>query len=115
MAKRPSPPAQPQAWQMTLPCTRAAAEQVQEDADALFADWATLPAIIASEPDESRPNDWQLDIIFEGRPDQGEIDAILALLPGRKPDYRLEPVPETDWVTQSQAGLDPITAGPFHV
>lgn len=115
MAKRSSLPAGPQAWQMTLPCTRAASEQLQEDADALFADWAAPPAIIAREPDESRPDDWQIDIIFEDKPDRGAIDAILALLPGAAPSYRLEPVPETDWVTQSQAGLDPITAGPFHV
>lgn len=115
MAKRPSPPAAPQAWQMTLPCTRATGEKVQEDADSLFAAWPTPPAIIASEPDETRPDEWQIDIIFEEKPDQGAINAIVALFPGRAPKFRLEPVPETDWVTQSQAGLDPITAGPFHV
>jgi len=117
MAKRstPSAPSLPQAWQLTLPCTRDAAEQLQEDADILFADWAAPPAIVASEPDESRPDDWQLDIIFEGKPEQEALDAILAMLPGSKPAYTLEPVPETDWVTQSQAGLEPITAGPFHV
>lgn len=123
MAKRSkssAPPAgQPDegaAWQMTLPCSRKTCEQLQSDADQLFADWAAPPAIIASEPDESRPQDWQLDIIFEGEPDRATVDALLALLPpdaGQK--MTLAPVPETDWVTQSQAGLEPITAGPFHV
>jgi ribosomal protein L11 methyltransferase len=118
MAKRSPLPAAPfpQAWQMTLPCTRAAAERMQDEADTLFADWLSPPAIVASEPDEARPDDWRLDIIFEGEPDKSTIDALLALLPGRnKPAYTLEPVPETDWVTQSQAGLEPISAGPFHV
>jgi ribosomal protein L11 methyltransferase len=101
---------------MTLRSARAVAEQVQEAADALFADWPAPPAIVASEPDEAKPDDWLLDIIFEGKPDKAAIGAILALLPaGRKTAYTLEPVPDTDWVTQSQAGLEPITAGPFHV
>lgn len=118
MPKRSSiaDPAPATAWQMTLPCSRAVAEQVQAHADALFADWLSPPAIIASEPDESRPDDWRLDIIFEGEPDRAAIDAILGLLPnGAATAYDLAPVPDVDWVTQSQAGLDPITAGPFHV
>ncbi|MBT2187425.1 50S ribosomal protein L11 methyltransferase [Sphingobium nicotianae] len=104
------------AWQMTLPCSRATAEHIQFEAESLFADWPSPPAIIASEPDIARPDDWQLDVIFEGKPDGAAIDALLALLPdGRRTQYTLEPVPDADWVTQSQAGLDPITAGPFHV
>ncbi len=104
------------AWQMTLPCSRGTAEHVQFQADMLFSDWATPPAIIASEPDSGKPDAWQLDVIFESRPDEIAIGALLALLPdGKSVAYTLEPVPDTDWVTQSQAGLEPITAGPFHV
>ena len=114
MVKSSAPPPAATAWQMTLPCTRAQAEHLQFEGDSLFADWPAPPAIIASEPDESRPDDWQLDIIFEGRPDAAAIDTILAQLPGGTA-YRLEAVPDADWVTQSQAGLEPISAGPFHV
>jgi len=104
------------AWQMTVPCTRDCAEQVQEQADDLFSSWPAPPAIIASETEPDEPARWQLDIIFEGEPDDAQVEAILALLPkDARRGMTLAPVPETDWVTQSQAGLEPITAGPFHV
>ncbi len=104
------------AWQMSVPCTRDEAEHVQESAEALFIAWPSPPAIVASEPDLGKPERWQLDIFFEGKPDQSAVDSILALLPhAARKTMTLEPVPETDWVTQSQAGLDPISAGPFHV
>lgn len=104
------------AWQMTLPCVRAVAEQFELEAEPLFADWTSPPAILASEPDESRPDDWQLDIIFDGKPEQATIDAVLALLPkDARKHYTLAQLPDADWVTQSQAGLEPMTAGPFHV
>lgn len=104
------------AWQMTLACTRAAAEQVEDAAGLLFADQETPPAIVASEPDPGRPDDWQVDIIFAGEPDAATIAAVLGLLPqGAATPYSLAPVAEADWVTLSQAGLAPITAGPFHV
>jgi ribosomal protein L11 methyltransferase len=115
MAKSSNPPA-PTPWQMTLPCTRSIAEQFELEAEPLFIDWPSPPAILANEPDEDEPDAWQLDIIFEDKPVKATIDAVLALLPaGRKTKYSLVQLPETDWVTQSQAGLEPMTAGPFHV
>jgi ribosomal protein L11 methyltransferase len=101
---------------MTLPCTRERAEQVQEQGDDLFAAWLSAPAIIASETVLDDAERWQLDFIFEGRPDDAQIDAIFALLPDTsRAAMTLAPVPETDWVTQSQAGLEPLSAGPFHI
>ena len=118
MAKRSPPPSPPAstAWQMTLPCSRADGARMQDEADRLFADWPAPPAVIASEPDEARPDDWQLDIIFEAEPDTAAIEAILTLLPDdARAGMRLAPVPEEDWVTRSQEGMAPISAGPFHV
>lgn len=115
MSKRRSPLKEPSAWQLSLPCTRAQAEALEAD-ESLFVEWACPPAIMSSEPDAARPDDWRLDVIFDHEPAQAEIDLILAQLPpaSRKAAI-LEPVADTDWVTQSQAGLDPIDAGPFHV
>lgn len=71
---------------------------------------------MSNEPDPAKPDDWRVDIIFDHKPAQAEIDAILAQLPpAARETATLEPVPDVDWVTQSQAGLDPIDAGPFHV
>ena len=115
-SSRNAPPPLATAWQMTLPCTRNRAEAVQEQGDDLFAAWPGAPAIIASETVPDDDESWQLDFIFECKPDAEQIDAILALLPGAAREAMiLAPVPETDWVTQSQAGLEPLTAGPFHI
>jgi len=114
----PASPASPQntAWQLSLPCTRAAAEALEAHEGTLFAGYPSLPAIVSSEPDPSRPDDWRLDIIFDHLPAQDEIDLILGKLPGTpRSAVSLAPVPDVDWVTESQAGLDPISAGPFHV
>jgi len=101
---------------MSLQCSRETAEQFQADAELSFADWEVPPAILASEPDESRPDDWRLDIIFEEKPSEETVSSILEALPvRRKPSFTLAALPDKDWVTESQAGLEPITAGPFHV
>ncbi|MEK6638228.1 MAG: 50S ribosomal protein L11 methyltransferase [Pseudomonadota bacterium] len=74
------------------------------------------PVIITREPDEHNPGAWLLDAYFEGRPDRRSIALIQSLIPsarGAKPV--LEQLPDEDWVTVSQAGLDPVTAGRFYV
>lgn len=116
MSKRQPAPRTPTAWQYSLPCTRAEAVALQDDEGSLFALWASPPVIVSSEPDPSRPDDWRLDIFFDEEPTQAQLNVILNAMPSSDPSLaRLEPVPDADWVTQSQAGLDPIDAGPFHV
>lgn len=104
-----------QSWKLTLPCTRAEAEALSEDASA-FADLAAPPAILTSEMEEDDPDRWQIDAYFEGKPDAALIVRLRSFLPssaGAEPV--LEPLPEEDWVTMSQQGLEPIVAGRFHV
>jgi ribosomal protein L11 methyltransferase len=105
----------PAAWQLSLSCTRAEAETLEAD-ESLFANWPTPPAIMSNEPDDTRPDDWRVDVIFDRKPTQSEIDLLLGQLPASIcKAATLAPVPDIDWVTQSQAGLDPIDAGPFYV
>lgn len=116
--RNPAPTAtsSPSAWQLSLPCTRAEAEALQAAEDDLFASWPSPPAILSNEPDPARPDDWRIDVIFDHKPSAAEIDLIRARLPSSDAQpVSLEPVPDVDWVTQSQAGLDPIDAGRFHV
>lgn len=104
------------AWQISLPCTRDMAEAVTAEAEMRFADWLQMPTILASEPDPERPDAWRLDLILDHRPTKSEVARLLAALPGVDPALAtLEAVPETDWLVQSQAGLEPLTAGRFHV
>jgi ribosomal protein L11 methyltransferase len=98
-------------WQVTLPCTRAEGERIEQGAE-LFAD-AEAPVLVATEETAER---WRLDAYFERKPDGQALDALLTMAPSAA-GTRLKPqlVAEQDWVTLSQAGLEPIRAGRFFV
>ena len=92
-------------WRLTLSCTKAQAEA---------ASGAEIGAtvIVATEEDEAEAR-WRLDAYFDGEPDAGTLAAVRALAPGGAGEP--ERVPEQDWVTLSQAGLEPIRTRCFAV
>ena len=49
------------------------------------------------------------------KPAKSDRAAIAALFSDAVPEFRIEQLPETDWITQSQQGLNPIRAGRFHI
>ena len=97
-------------WRATIPCTRAQGEAITK-ADP-FADSDNPPVLVADEPDESRPDDWVIHAYFNDDPQAGELQRLSEL--GTGPP-QIEQLGETDWVTMSQAGLQPIRAGRFYV
>ena len=102
-------------WKLTLPCTRAEAEAIDLDLPTLAA-LDPPPALMTSEPDPARPDQWRLDAYFDARPDQATIDLLRKLVPSaRRVRPLVEPLPDADWVTLSQAGLEPVRAGRFFV
>lgn len=108
-----APPAA-QSWKVTLPCTRAEAEAIDGDI-AAFALMDHPPVLMTSEADEDAGL-WRLDAYFEGKPGPAAIRLLRTLVPsaaGAKPI--VEPLPDEDWVTMSQQGLEPVTAGRFHI
>jgi ribosomal protein L11 methyltransferase len=115
-ASAPSRPADSGgSWKLTLPCTRAEAEAINGDTPE-FATMASTPVIITREPDEHKPHLWQLDAYFEGRPDDASVAFIQSLIPSAKRARPIiEKLPDADWVTVSQAGLEPVHAGRFYV
>jgi len=99
-------------WKITLPCTKAEAEAVE--AHDVFADWETPPVLLASEPDENRPDEWELVAYVDIAPEAALIAALHALAPSSTSVLpRIEQLADQDWVTLSQQGLEPITAGRF--
>ncbi|WP_156678941.1 50S ribosomal protein L11 methyltransferase [Sphingomonas profundi] len=102
-------------WKLSLPCTRAEAEALAGDVPQL----ALLdepPVLMTSEPDPAAPDAWRLDAYVEAEPDAATIALVRDLVPsavGTAP--LIEHIPEEDWVTLSQAGLEPIRAGRFYV
>ncbi|HEU0043153.1 50S ribosomal protein L11 methyltransferase [Sphingomonas sp.] len=96
-------------WRVTLPCTRAEAEAI----DAGEIDDIVLMTTEEVEDDRER---WRLDAYIEAEPDADLIARLRALAPsatGVEPLVRA--LADEDWVTLSQAGLEPIREGRFVV
>ena len=64
---------------------------------------------------EDRPNDWVLEVWIERRPTAADKRAVSSLFAGDAPQFSAEKLPEQDWVTLSQQGVQPIRAGRFHI
>lgn len=102
-------------WKLTLPCTKAEAEELAADI-APLAELDPPPTLMTSEPDPARPEAWRLEAYFEARPDARSIALIRALVPSaRTHEPLIEQLPDADWVALSQSGLEPILAGRFFV
>lgn len=99
-------------WRVTLHCTRAEAEAVP-DSDHLFQFSDEPPVIVADEPDPQAPDDWRIHAYFSDQPTTQELVLLSRLAAGSQPE--VEHLGEDDWVTMSQAGLEPIRAGRFFV
>ena len=99
-------------WRVTLVCTRAEAEALPDSED-LFPFAAMPPVIVADEPDPAQPDDWRIHAYFADQPAPPDLAALATLAAGSTPE--LDHLGEDDWVTLSQAGLEPIRAGRFFV
>jgi ribosomal protein L11 methyltransferase len=92
------------AYRLTLPCSREEAERIAE----VELDGAVL---VTTEEDEATGR-WRLDAYVEGPPSPDLTAAVAALGSG---EPRVERLQDEDWVTLSQAGLEPVRAGRFVV
>lgn len=101
-------------WKVTLPCTKAEAEALNDDI-AVLATMDSPPVLMSSEPDPDRPDEWRLDAYFEEEPARPDLDFIRSLAPSATVAPAVERLADEDWVTLSQAGLEPIRAGRFFV
>ena len=98
-------------FRATIRCTRAEGEAVGA-MDDLPGFGERPPVLVADEPDEARPDDWLIHAYFDHPPTAEDLAALGALGAG---EWHVEQLGEADWVTMSQAGLQPIRAGRFHV
>ncbi|MBB3035131.1 50S ribosomal protein L11 methyltransferase [Alteriqipengyuania lutimaris] len=58
---------------------------------------------------------WQVEAWYPRRPTKAIRARLENLFSGTAPDFKVEKVAPTDWVVQSQLGMDPVHAGPFHI
>ncbi len=98
-------------WKLTLPCTRAEAEAIDAGGDL-----ATEAVLMTTETIEDDVESWRLDAYFEDEPDRDAIAAVRALVPSAAgATVQVERLDAADWVTMSQAGLEPLSVGRFFV
>jgi ribosomal protein L11 methyltransferase len=97
-------------WRLSLPCTRAEAEAI--DAGSIEID----AVLVTAEMVEDDVEQWRLDAFTDNEPNPHLIAAIRALVPSASAiEPVIEQLTEQDWVTLSQAGLEPIREGRFIV
>ena len=102
------------AWKLS---TEASKRVVQAALLAHDEAWDFPPELVVSgrEIAEDKPDDWVLEVWLERKPTAADKKAVAALFDGKKPDLSAEKLPDQDWVTLSQQGVEPIRAGRFHV
>lgn len=101
-------------WIVSLPCTRNEAEALSGEIPGLDA-LAAPPVVVTREIDEEAGT-WQLDAYVDDKPSADLLALLQSLVPsaaGVAP--QVEALPEADWVTLSQQGLEPVRAGRFFV
>ena len=101
------------AWKLLALAPRSVIEAAllaHEDAE----NWDTDIVIAGSEVAEDQPDAWQLEAWLPRKPARDDKAAVAGLF-AKAPTFRIEQLPETDWLTTSQTGLEPIRAGRFYV
>lgn len=88
--------------------------------DALLAhedawDWDPEIVLSGSEIEEQKPLEWKLEAWLPRKPKAADKTAIAALFSGAGPKLHIEKLEEQDWLTLSQQGVEPISAGQFYV
>jgi ribosomal protein L11 methyltransferase len=103
-----------QSWKLTTHARRPVIEAAliaHEDAE----DWDHDIVISGSEIAEDKPDDWRLEAWLPRKPSRADKAALAALFVDSAPQFVVEELPDVDWLTQSQQGLEPIRAGRFYV
>ncbi|CAH0496882.1 50S ribosomal protein L11 methyltransferase [Novosphingobium sp. CECT 9465] len=78
-------------------------------------DWDHDIVIAGSEIAEDKPDEWQLEAWMDHKPSRQDKAAIAALFAHGAPNLAIEQLPDEDWVTLSQQGVEPIREGVFYV
>src|SRR3546814_7661412 len=97
-----------ESWKLTLPCTREEAEALTLEFEPL-AEMDSPPVLMTSEPDAQRPDQWQLDAYFEGKPNAAAIRQVRELVPSaQNAQAELEKLPDEDWEIGRASGRERV-------
>lgn len=102
------------AWKILAECSKdeaRAALVAHEEALDFPLDWVVTGMEVA----DHLPDDWTFEVYLDRKPTTADIRRVAALFASDPPALRSEKLPDADWVTESQKGVEPIRAGRFHV
>jgi ribosomal protein L11 methyltransferase len=100
-------------WKLTARAPREAVEAAL-GTHSLTEGWDPDFVVGASEvPD--RPEEWLLEGWLARRPDQHDMERLLKLFAGARPELHVEKLADIDWVTVSQERARPVRIGPFRI
>lgn len=103
-----------EAWKLSAFAPKPVVQQALLAHEAIE-DWDPEIVISGREIAEDRPQEWVLEAWFTKRPGKPQQQAVARLFPKEPPPFTIEKLPEEDWLTLSQQGLEPIRAGRFFV
>ncbi|MEO9462840.1 MAG: 50S ribosomal protein L11 methyltransferase [Marinomonas sp.] len=101
-------------WKLTGYGTKAVIQDALLTHDALE-EWDYELVISGREIAEDKPDDWVLEAWYPNEPGDAQSQALAQLFTGTPPAFTAEQLPDEDWLTLSQQGVDPIHAGRFYV
>lgn len=101
-------------WKLSALASRAQVEAALERRDATIG-WNEDLVLTGFEVDPEEADTWRLEVYTPGKPGDVERAAMQALFDDPVPPILAEQLPDTDWIAESQKGLDPIRAGRFRV
>ena len=101
-------------WKICTECSKdqAKAALVAHEEDL---DWPADWVVTGMEVADHLPDEWTFEVYMDREPKAADQKRVAALFAGDAPDLIVEKLPDTDWVVESQKGVDPIRAGRFHV
>lgn len=101
-------------WKLTGCASKYEVETAMVAHEALD-DWDTDIVIAGHEIAEDRPDNWKIEAWMPRKPGKVERGAVAGLFADEPPRLSAEKLPDTDWLTLSQADVEPIRAGRFHI
>ncbi len=101
-------------WKLSAVASRQAVETALDRRDEAM-DWDESIVLTGFEVDPEEPDTWRLDAYTQGKPGEAERAAVHSLFDDPVPPILAEKLPDTDWVAESQKGVEPIRAGRFRV
>ncbi|WP_340587928.1 50S ribosomal protein L11 methyltransferase [Erythrobacter alti] len=101
-------------WKLSAIASKARVEDALAQRDETLG-WDETIVLAGYEVDPDEPDCWCLDAYLPDKPNDTQRKAVRSLFTDNAPRLVAEQLPETDWVSESQRGIEPIHAGRFYV